>query len=100
MLLTISLRLTISKRRIFRQRTEHNKRDVKDIPVEEAANAVCDVLEEQFSLPKEDLIRAAANKMGFSRIGTSVSALFFSGITLAIKEKRIVRAENGNLMLK
>jgi hypothetical protein len=77
-----------------------NKRDIKDIPVEEAANAVCGVLEEQFSLPKEDLIRAAANKMGFSRIGTSVSALFFSGITLAIKDKRIIRAENGNLMLK
>ena len=61
---------------------------------------MCSVLEEQFSLSKESLIRASANKMGISRIGTSVSALYFGGITLAVKDKRILRTENRNFMLK
>ena len=64
------------------------KRDAKEIPVQEAANAVYRALEEQFSLPQEDLIRAAANLMGINRIGSAVSALFLGGITWAEKEGR------------
>ncbi len=79
---------------------DDNKRDARDIPIQEAANAVCRALEEHFSLPKDDLIRAAANQMGISRIGTTVSALFIGGIALAEKEGRIVAADNGNWMIK
>lgn len=77
-----------------------NKRDAKEIPVQEAANAVYCALEEQFSLPQEDLIRAAANLMGINRIGSAVSALFLGGIVWAEKVGRISKSENGNWMLK
>ena len=77
-----------------------NKRDAKDIPVQEAANAVIRALEEQFSLPQEDLIRAAANLMGISRMGSAVSALFMGGLVWAEKEGRISKSDSGNWMLK
>lgn len=76
-----------------------NKRDAKDIPVQEAANAVCRALEDQFSLSNDDLIRSAANLMGISRIGSAVSTLFQNGITLAEKSGRIQKADNGNWIL-
>ena len=77
-----------------------SKRDAKEIPVQEAANAVCRALEDQFSLPQEDLIRAAANLMGISRIGTAVNALFMGGIVWAESERRISKSSNGNWMLQ
>lgn len=67
-----------------------NKRDAKEIPIQEASNAVCRALEEQFSLPQEDLIRAAANLMGINRIGSSVSALFLGGITWACWRRELL----------
>ena len=77
-----------------------NKRDAKDISVQEAANAVLRALEEQFSLPQEDLIRAAANLMGISRMGSAVSALFMGGLVWAEKEGKISKSDNGYWMLK
>ena len=77
-----------------------NKRDAKEIPVQEAANAVSRALEEQFSLPQEDLIRAAANLMGINRIGSAVSALFLGGIVWAEKEGKISKSGNDNWMLR
>ena len=77
-----------------------NKRDAKDIPVQEAANAVLRALDEQFSLPQEDLIRAAANLMGISRMGSAVSTLFMGGLVWAEKEDKISKSDNGNWMLK
>ena len=76
-----------------------NRRDAKEIPVQEAANAVCLALEEQFSLPEEDLVRAAANLMGMTRIGTGVNALFQGGISLASRGQRIRQTDSGNWML-
>lgn len=84
----------------FRANTDaDNKRDAKDIAVQEAANAVCRALEEQFSLPKDDLIRAAANLMGISRIGSAVNVLFARAINWAEKVKRIRKSDNGNWIL-
>ncbi len=77
-----------------------NKRDAKEISVQEAANAICRALEEQFSLPKEDLIRAAANLMGISRIGSAVNSLFAGGILWAEKEKRIHKTDSGSYILE
>ena len=76
--------------------TGENRRDSKDIPIQEAANAVCRALEEQFSLSQEDLVRASANLMGISRIGSSVNALFIEAIGWAEQTKRIKKTENGN----
>ena len=84
----------------FRANSEgENKRDAKEIPVQEASNAVCRALEEQFSLPKDDLVRAAANLMGINRIGSSVKTLFNRAIIWAENTKRIRKTDSGNWML-
>ncbi len=84
----------------FRVSSEgENKRDAADIPVQEAANAVCRALELNFSLSEDDLIRAAANLMGISRIGPSVNTLFTRSVLWAEKAKRIFKSDNGNWML-
>ena len=77
-----------------------NKRDAKEIPHLEAANAICRALEEQFSLPEEELIRAAANLMNIGRVSTAVHDLFKAGIAWAENEKRIGKSANGNWMLQ
>lgn len=49
------------------------KRDADQIPPEEIQAAVLRVIEEQFGLPREDLTKEAATKLGFARM-TSVLA--------------------------
>ena len=53
-----------------------NKRDAKDIPVQEAANAVLRALEEQFSLPQEDLIRSCSKSDGYQQDGLRYERAF------------------------
>jgi hypothetical protein len=79
--------------------TIESKRDAKEIPVQEAANAICRALEDLISAPEEDLIRAAANLMGISRVGNAVYALFLDAIELAHKEGRIQKSDNGYWVL-
>ena len=87
--------------RAFRANGEgDSRRSAREISVQEAANAVCRALAEQFSLPQEDLIRAAANLMGFVRLGPAVSALFQSGIGWAEGTDAIEKSSNGNWVLK
>lgn len=76
-----------------------NKRDTKDVPTEEAVNAVCQVLEQQVSLSEEDLIKESAKLMGYTRMGNVVVSLFESAIKSAMKTNRIKKAENGNFVL-
>ena len=66
---------------LFRAGTsEDTKRDAKDIPIQEAANAVCFVLYEQGGLSREDLVREAARVMGYTRTGSVVTPLFEAAI--------------------
>ena len=51
-----------------------NRRDAKDVPIEEAINAIKYVSND--SLSKDDTIRAAANLMGYTRLGSVVLPLF------------------------
>ncbi len=46
------------------------------------------------------MIRAAANLMGFARLGPAVSALFQDGIDWAEQEDRIGKTSNDNWVLK
>lgn len=75
------------------------KRDAKDVPVQEAANAVCRVLHEQISLSQDDLIREAAKLMGYTRSGSIVVALFVAAIEYAAKKNRIHYGANGNWVI-
>ena len=79
---------------------EKTKREVRDVPVLEAANAICQVLYDQISLPEDDLIREAARMMGYNRLGSVVTELFRKAILCAKGQGRIEIASNGNWILK
>ena len=79
--------------------TEEDRRDAKEIPVQEAAGAVCQVLEDQISLNQEDLIREAAKLMGYTRLGTAVTNLFSNAIRYAVWKSKITQGPNGNWTL-
>ena len=75
------------------------KRDVKEIPMQEAANAVCVVLDEQISMSREDLVREAAKLMNFTRMGSNVSAVFDAAISYAADKGLVIPEENGTCRL-
>jgi len=75
------------------------KRDVKDIPIQEAMNAICYVLNEQFSLSEVDLIREASKVFGYNHIGTNIEYLFKNAIAQAEKDSRIELSSNGSWIL-
>ena len=78
---------------------DEDRRDAKDIPVQEAAAALCRVLYEQVSMGREDLIREAAKAMGFARLGTAVTALLTDAIAYAGANNRITTDTNGKYIL-
>lgn len=75
------------------------KREARDVPVQEASNAICRVLYEQISLLEDDLIREAARLMGYTRSGSIVSELFHKAILCAKQQGRIEVSSNGNWVL-
>ena len=60
------------------------KRDAEDIPAEEIANGVKDILSHQVSLPIDDLVREASKLFGFARSGANVEIAMRKGIAKAI----------------
>ena len=79
--------------------SESTKREARDVPIQEASNAICCVLYDQISLPQEDLIREAAKLMGYTRSGNIVVELFHSAIQCAKRQGRIEASSNGNWVL-
>ena len=77
-----------------------NKRDAKEVPVEEVVNAIRYVLIEQISLSEEDLIRESAKLLGYTRIGTNVEYLIHKGINASSVAGKIVRGTNMKWKLK
>ena len=78
---------------------EDDRRDAKDLPVQEAVNAVYQALADQLSLNNEDLIRESAKLMGYSRLGSAVSAAFAAAIAYAQAQGKITTSPNGNWIL-
>ena len=76
-----------------------NKRDAKDIPVQEIANAICLILFDCGSVPAEEVTKEAARLFGFARMGATVSSCFDNGIRYAIKEKRVQYDSLGKCIL-
>ena len=74
-------------------------RDVRDVPVQEVANAVYVVLYEQFSMEQEDLLRETARKLGYTRLGGNVLAALNAGINYAQYQGGIAEGSNGALTL-
>ena len=76
-----------------------NSREMQDVPVCEAVNAVCAVLQDQFCLSTEDLISEAARLMGYSRTGNQGLYLFKTAILAAMKNGQIVTGNGGSWRL-
>ena len=73
-------------------------REATDLPPEEVANAVRHILENEISIPVNDLSKICAQKFGFLRSGTNVDAAMLRGIEVAIN-KGLVKTENGRVVI-
>jgi hypothetical protein len=69
------------------------RRKAQEIPPEEAANAAQLILQQNISLPYDDLIRETAHLLGFSRMGQPLRASMAAGIDLLIKRGACTRDE-------
>ena len=76
-----------------------NRRDVRDVPVQEVANAIYTVLYEQVSMGQEDLLRETANKLGYTRLGNNVLSALALGIQYAQEQGGIAAGTNGTFVL-
>lgn len=59
---------------------ENTRRDPDDLPTMEVAAAIAHVLETQFSLPEEDLLREAAKKLGYIRVTPALETALRHGL--------------------
>ena len=66
--------------------TGDSKRDIRDLPCQEIANAAAAVLRSQVGLPADDLIRETARLLGYARIGTSVKPSVEAGLHYGIQK--------------
>ena len=76
-----------------------NKREIRDVPVQEIANAVCTVLHEQISMEWDDLLRETAAKLGYTRLGSNVQAAVTQGIEYAREQELVNAGATGTLVL-
>lgn len=77
--------------------SELQKREADDLPPEEVANAVREVLKNQISLPKSELIRETSKLFSFARIGANVENAMMLGINKTI-EAGYARNENDRVI--
>ena len=76
-----------------------DKREPRDIPVIEAANAVCRVMESQIGLPMDGLVRETARILGYARAGSNVLTVVGAAIRLAQSQGKIVINEDNYVSL-
>ncbi len=76
-----------------------NRREIKDVPVQEVANAIYIVLYEQVSMGQEDLLRETANKLGYTRLGGNVLSALTLGVKYAQAKQGITTGANGAFVL-
>jgi hypothetical protein len=74
------------------------RRDADDIPTEELACCVRHIVEQQYSLSTEDLMREMARTLGFSRCAPSMQPLFHDAIQYATKRKWVTE-RNGRITI-
>ncbi len=85
---------------VFRTAANDNqRRDADDLPPEEVANGVLEVLTNQISLSHNDLVRETAKLFGYARIGAIVETAMRAGIDKAL-ERGFAKLENERITLK
>lgn len=75
-----------------------SNREANDLPPEEIANAIKQILTDSISLPQQDLIKACTQLFGFARTGTNLDAAMQRGIKEAIKRKYVI-VENERIVI-
>ena len=81
----------------YRSYTEYrpdSDRDAADLPPEEIANAIQQILINSISLPLPDLAKACAQVFGFTHMGSNIEASMLRGIQEAVK-RNYAKVENG-----
>ena len=66
--------------------SDSQKRDAEDLPPEEIANGVLEILHNQISLSKSDLVKETAKLFGYARIGSNVETAMLAGIDKALEK--------------
>ncbi|GAE23053.1 superfamily I DNA and RNA helicases and helicase subunits [Bacteroides pyogenes JCM 10003] len=73
-------------------------RDAADLPPEEVANAIRQLVKDSISLPLPDLIKGGARLFGFTRMGTNIEAAIRRGIQEA-SARGFINIENDRVMM-
>ena len=73
-------------------------RVITEIPPVEIANAICEVLEEEFSLPKEKVPSITVRKLGFSAAGVKISETIHKVLEL-MEQRKLVVLNNDQVLL-
>jgi superfamily I DNA and/or RNA helicase/very-short-patch-repair endonuclease len=63
---------------------DQHKRNAEDIPKEEVKNCIKEILNNQISLPEEDLIKEVAKIFGFNRLGGNVEQSMKFGLDYSL----------------
>ena len=74
------------------------KRSMDDIATVEVINALLEVLDEQISLSKDDLVRETARKFGYTRLGSVIDTSVSYAINMAVENGRIMLENNRYLL--
>ena len=74
-------------------------RDPQDIPVVEAINAVRHVVEQNISVPTDELKRVTAQLLGFTRRGAKIDALTEKAVAILLQRQELSEAD-GRISLK
>ncbi len=74
-------------------RTDSN-RDAPDLPPEEVAVALRELLKQQISIPTKDLMKLTAHVLGFSKLGANIESAMLHGMEEAVR-KGFIKEDNG-----
>ena len=75
-----------------------SKRDISDVPIIELMNAALYAVEQQISIPREDLKKVVSNLLGFSRKGSNVDAAIEKAVSMLVSAGKL-KEENGRLKI-
>lgn len=85
---------------LYRQLLSTNdKREIKDIPIIEIANATCYILFNDICDDTETLIRGVANILGYTRLGNNVISRINNAINYCCTNNRITKDTQENWIL-
>ena len=73
-------------------------RNITEIPAIEVVNVIKEVVEEEFSLPKDKIPTLAARKLGFSSAGTKINEVVKEALLL-LEKKAVIINNNGLVTL-